>query len=116
MRQVLIMRSIVENLKRATIETILLSLLTEEDKYGYQLAQEIKKRTDNKLSILEGSMYTILNRLKDNGDVTLRTELAGKKMTRVYYHITDSGREHLDEMVSTYDEYIGIINTLIKHS
>lgn len=108
------MRSIVENLKRATIETILLSLLSEEDKYGYQLAQEIKQRTDYKLTILEGSMYTILNRLKDNGDVTLYSELAGKKMTRVYYHITDTGRQHLKEMIATYDEYTGIINTLIK--
>lgn len=106
------MDPIIANLKRASIELILLSLLTEEDMYGYQLAQEIKKRTDNKLSILEGSMYTILNRLKDNGDVEYYTEIVGKKMTRVYYHLTDEGRKHLTQMTSTFNEYVDIIKSM----
>ncbi len=108
------MNPIVENLKRASIEYILLSLLNEEDMYAYQMAQQIKRRTDNKLSILEGSMYTILNRLKENGDVTSRSELAGKKMIRVYYHLTDKGVQHLNDMAATFDEYVGIINSLTK--
>lgn len=110
------MDPIIMNLKRASIEIILLSILTEDDMYGYQLAQEIKKRTDNKLTILEGSMYTILNRLKDNGDVSFRTEIIGTKMTRVYYHITDEGIQHLEEMRSTFDEYIDIIKKLIERN
>ncbi len=107
------MNTITTNLKRASIEIILLSLLKEEDMYGYQLAQEIKKRTDNQLSLLEGSMYPILNRLKGNGDVTFRSELVGKKMTRVYYHITETGLIHLDEMIKTFSSYVEIINSLI---
>ena len=38
------MQTIITNLKRASVEIILLSLLCEEPMYGYQLAQEIKKR------------------------------------------------------------------------
>lgn len=104
-----IMDPIILNLKRASIEIILLTLLTEEDMYGYQLAQEIKKRTNGKLTILEGSMYTILNRLKDNGDVTFYSEPAGKRMVRFYYHITEDGRQHLNEMKATFNEYVEII-------
>ena len=37
------MDPIITNLKRASIELILLSILKEEDMYGYQLAGEIKK-------------------------------------------------------------------------
>ena len=37
------MQTIITNLKRASVEIILLSLLCEEPMYGYQLAQEIKK-------------------------------------------------------------------------
>lgn len=36
------MQTIITNLKRASVEIILLSLLCEEPMYGYQLAQEIK--------------------------------------------------------------------------
>lgn len=110
------MNSIVINLKRASIELILLSLLTEQDMYGYQLAQEIKKRSEYKFSILEGSMYTILNRLKENGDVTFRNEIVGKKMTRVYYHITETGREHLAEMDKTFNETVDMIRHIYKNN
>ena len=113
---VLAMKSIVINLKRASIEFILLSLLTEQDMYGYQLAQEIKKRSDNKFTILEGSMYTILNRLKDCGDVTFHNEIVGKKMTRVYYHITDAGRAHLAEMEATFNETVDMIRHIYKNN
>lgn len=107
------MNTVVENLKRASVESIILSLLTEKDKYAYQLAQEIKKGTDNKIAILEGSMYTILNRLKDNGYVTCHSELSGKKMVRVYYHITEKGVQHLNELNATFNEYVDIIKNLI---
>ena len=112
---VFFMNSIVINLKRASIELILLSLLKEEDKYGYQLAQEIKKRSDNNFSVLEGSMYTILNRLKESGDVTFHNEIVGKKMTRVYYHITEEGLAHLEEMEKTFNETVEMIKHIYKN-
>ena len=108
------MKTMTTNLKRASIEIILLKLLTEEDMYGYQMAQEIKKRTDHKLAILEGSMYTILNRLKDAGDVTFYPKTVGIKMTRVYYHITETGRAHLAEMVSSFNDVTDIIGNIIN--
>ncbi len=108
------METITTNLKRASIEIILLTLLTEEDMYGYQLAQEIKKRTNNKLAILEGSMYTILNRLKERGEVTFHSQVVGTKMTRVYYHITESGRTHLEEMRTSFNECVDIIKGIIN--
>ncbi len=108
------MKTITTNLKRASIEIILLSLLTEGDMYGYQLSQEIKKRTDNKLSVLEGSMYTILNRLKDNDDVTFYTKIVGTKMVRVYYSITETGRTHLKEMTEIFNTDTDLIKSLIN--
>lgn len=108
------MKTITTNLKRASIEIILLSLLTEGDMYGYQLSQEIKKRTDNKLSVLEGSMYTILNRLKDNNDVTFYTKIVGTKMVRVYYSITETGRAHLAEMTEIFNTDTDLIKSLIN--
>lgn len=108
------MKSIEANMKRASTELILLSLLCEGEKYGYQLAQEIKKRSEGKLTLLEGSMYTILNRLKEYGDVTFRSEAVGPKKIRVYYKITESGKARLNEMLVEFDEYYNIIHKIIK--
>lgn len=106
------MKTIINNLKKASIEMILLSLLCEGDMYGYQMAQEIKKRSNGEFSILEGSMYPILYRLTENGDVTYEEVKVGQRMTRVYYHITDIGRQHLKEKLQVFHDTISIIDNL----
>ena len=103
-----------ENIKCGLIEILILSLLSQEDMYGYQMTQEIKKRSGGQLTLIEGSMYTILNRLKDYGDVTFRQVQSGPRMIRVYYSITDTGRQHLEEMRVTFNKYVDIINDLIQ--
>ena len=107
------MKAMLTNLKRASADIILLTLLCEGDKYGYQMSQEIKKKTNNEFSILEGSMYTILYRLSQSGYVTYENRKVGERLTRVYYHITDAGREHLKEMIQAYKHYVSLINILI---
>ena len=48
--------NLISNYKKATIEMMLLKLLSEQDMYGYQLSQELKKRSNQNYTILEGSM------------------------------------------------------------
>ena len=79
------MQTIITNLTRASVEIILLSLLCEEPMYGYQLAQEIKKRSNGQFSLMEASMYPVLGRLKEQGDVTMETVQKTPKSKRVYY-------------------------------
>ncbi len=108
------MNTIIINLKRASIDIILLTLLSEKPMYGYQLAQEIKKRSNYHFSLMEASMYPVLNRLKDLGDVTTEVVQKTEKAKRVYYHITDHGRIHLLEMKQVYSDTIAIINSIIN--
>lgn len=108
------MRTIISNLKRATIEMLLLRLLAEEDMYGYQLTQEIKKRSNGEITILEGSMYPILYRLTENGDVESREEKVGIRMTRVYYHLTESGRERFHNLVNTFYQQVDLVKSIIE--
>ena len=48
---------IILRLKKATTELLLLSLLDEEDMYGYQLASEIKQRSHELCACKETSLY-----------------------------------------------------------
>ena len=106
------MQTIITNLKRASVEII--SLLCEEPMYGYQLAQEIKKRSNGQFSLMEASMYPVLGRLKEQGDVTMETVQKTPKSKRVYYHITEMGRNHLAQMKQIFADTVGIINTIIQ--
>lgn len=100
-------------LKKATIEMLLLKLLSEQDMYGYQLAQELKKRSLDNYTILEGSMYPILYRLTEQKYISFYEKKVGKRQTRIYYHLEPLGNSYLAEMKNDYKSYMNLINFLL---
>lgn len=95
------MVAISDNLKRGTIELLLLTLLNEDDKYGYQLANELKIKSDGKYSLKESSLYPPLYRMVEKGFITSYDKLV-KGRNRVYYHIEQGGIDHLNLIKKDY--------------
>ena len=93
-----------ENFKRGCAELMALYLLSKEDMYGYQLCQVMEEKSGGRFTILEGSLYLILYRLIEQGHLTAYTKLVGKRRTRKYYHLEESGKAYLAEMMHEYDE------------
>ena len=93
---------ITDGLKRGIIEILLLALLEEEDMYGYQICQELKKKSQGLFVISEGSLYPTLYRLLDKGYISDRTELVGRRRTRVYYHLNGSGKRYMKDALAQY--------------
>ena len=94
--------AISENVKRGTIELVVLSLLNDGDMYGYQISQELSNRSDGRYSLQESSMYPTLYRLLDKGFISDRQELVGRRRTRIYYHLEPSGKEYLKKIREEY--------------
>lgn len=99
-----------ENLKKGTSEMLILYLLQKEDMYGYQLAQELRERSDNLFVMPEGSLYPTLYRLIEKGVISDRQEIVGKRL-RKYYHLEESGNEYLKTIIEEYR----LINTGIQN-
>lgn len=93
-----------ENFKRGCAELMALYLLSKEDLYGYQICQLMEEKSEGRFTMLEGSLYLILYKLVEQGHLTAYSKLVGKRRTRKYYHLEDSGREYLAEMINEYDE------------
>lgn len=110
------LKTIHNGIKKATIEMVLLKLLTEQDMYGYQLSQECKKRSDGAYTILEGSMYPILYRLEEAGYISCYEKKVGKRLTRVYYHIEATGKIHLNAMIDEFHHTLQMVETLLTSS
>lgn len=91
-----------ENLKRGTVEMVLLHLLQECDMYGYELIQKMNERSKGKFILKDGSMYPILYRMIDKGLIKDEQVLVGKRRTRVYYHLTDEGQKYLEDIKKEY--------------
>ncbi len=93
-----------------------LYLLQDEDMYGYQLTQVMEEKSEGRIKILEGTLYLILYRLVDAGYLTTYTKLVGVKRTRRYYHLEDSGRVYLAQVLNEYKEIrTGIDLVLDQH-
>lgn len=91
------------NYRRGVMSLVLLSLLKREDMYGYQLVQETERSSGGRLTTQEGSLYPVLYRLQEQGLVSDRRVLVGKRMTRVYYHLEPEGEEKLRELTAEYE-------------
>ena len=81
--------------------------------YGYQLVQEMERRSDGRLTTQEGSLYPVLYKLQDAGYISDRRVPAGKRMTRIYYHLEPSGEAYLRELIAEYRAVTGGVFQII---
>ena len=86
--------------RRGLMPMVILSLLKREDMYGYQLVQETEKNSGGALTTQEGSLYPVLYKLLDQGLISDRKVLVGKRMNRVYYHLEPAG----EALVREYED------------
>lgn len=93
-----------ENFKRGCAELLALHLLSKEDLYGYQITQLMEEKSGGRFTMLEGTLYLILYKLVDAGYLSTYSQLVGKRRTRKYYHLEESGREYLQSILGEYDE------------
>jgi DNA-binding PadR family transcriptional regulator len=78
--------------QRGDVRAALLALLAEEPRNGYQLMQEIERRSEGVWRPSPGSVYPALQQLEDEGLVRAE-ESDGRKL----FHLTDSGRAAASE-------------------
>lgn len=90
--------------RRGVMSLVLLSLLRNEDMYGYQLVQEISKRSNGRIITQEGSLYPVLYKLQEAGYISDRKILVSKRMSRVYYHLEPLGELYLVKLQHDYNE------------
>jgi DNA-binding PadR family transcriptional regulator len=72
----------------------ILAVLGRETKHGYALMEELEERTEGRVTLLPGTLYTALARLLDDGLVEEvdGPEYAARGGRRRYYRATELGR------------------------
>jgi PadR family transcriptional regulator, regulatory protein PadR len=103
-------------LVKGSTSLILLQLLNEKDMYGYELVKELEKRSDNGLSVKEGTLYPALHKLEKQEYIDCYWQEQEKGPARKYYRITNAGREVLDEKVSEWQDFVQVMNKVIGRS
>jgi len=86
-------------------ELLVLSLLSGEDMYGYQIITELSKRSEDVFQMKEGTLYPVLHGLWKDGQVECYEREAAAGRARKYYHLTGKGRRALREERAAWERY-----------
>jgi len=82
-------------LKRGSTEVLILALLEERSRHGYEIGRLIEERSEGTINFHIASLYPTLYRLEDKGVIEGRwVERAGYRRRR-FYRITPAGRKLL---------------------
>ena len=107
-------RSIARELRRGSLELIVLHLLSAGEAYGYQIVTKLAERTHGALEVTDGTLYPVLYRLEAAGFVTIRWETPQRGVPRKYYRLTEEGRAELDRMTREWTAFADAMTRLIR--
>ena len=98
-------------LRRGVLGPCVLALLAERPRFGLELVRDLA-RADGLLTS-EGTVYPLLNRLRDGGLVTSRWIHDDQTRPRRYYSITDQGRDHLTSFRADWLAFTAAVNGVL---
>lgn len=92
---------------------LILALLKDGDKYGYEMVSELARRSDDTFLLKEGTLYPLLHALEKEGFVKSYTMEAAHGRPRKYYHLTPSGGARLDYKEKEWRLFSEKVNAVI---
>ena len=101
-------------LKRGTLEMILLKLLSERPRYGYEIVSTLEQRAGEGFQFKEGTLYPVLYRLENDGLVETQWETLERGVPRKYYHLTEKGARQLELLIADWRLFAKIIERLLE--
>jgi len=99
-------------LRKGLLELAVLLVISRGPVYASDILKELKS---NHLLVVEGTLYPLLSRLKNEGDLDYQWQESKNGPPRKYYQLTDSGKKNLTQILSTWNNLNRSINSLIKN-
>ena len=98
----------------ASTEPLILSLLTKGESYGYELIQDVKRLSGDKIQWTDGMLYPVLHRMEDNGWIKSRWVEIENGRKRKYYSIKKGGHQALKEKREQWTVISSVLGGLWK--
>ena len=92
---------------------LILSLLKDQDMYGYEIIKELEDRSNNTFKLKEGTLYPILHRLENEGFLKSYRKKGDTGKERKYYQITRKGEKQLVEERRQWQVFSTSVNKVI---
>jgi transcriptional regulator len=100
-------------LKKGSAELLVLALLENEQRHGYDLARLIASRTKGVLKFHAASLYPLLYRLEKRGWIDGRWVEKANQRRRRYYRLTPAGKKILAAQRSSWREFVKAMSSIV---
>ena len=101
------------DLLRGHTDTIILKLLMDGDKYGYEISKLIQTNSSGEYELKEATMYSSLKRLEGDGNITSYWGDETQGGRRKYYRVTKKGKQVYVENKNNWDYAKRILDQLL---
>jgi PadR family transcriptional regulator PadR len=104
-----------QQIRKGSTRLALLQLVSERERYGYEIITSIRERTNGELEVAEGNAYPALHALESEGHIASSwREVEPGVPPRKYYRLTARGKEHRSILVKEWKEYTAAIARLLE--
>ena len=103
-------------LKKGSMELLVLSMLEDRSRHGYEIGQLIELRSGGRLEFKVSTLYPVLARMENRGWTTGKwVEKAGERR-RCFYTLTEEGKRTLAEQRERWKEFIVAVGMVVEES
>lgn len=104
--------------KKGSAELLVLSLLENQPRHGYDISRLIELRSGGTLRFHVTSLYPLLHRLEEQGWIAGRWVEKAEQRRRRYYILTPQGRKVLRAQQKSWKEFVAAIGRItgIEHA
>ncbi|MDX9871036.1 MAG: helix-turn-helix transcriptional regulator [Clostridia bacterium] len=92
---------------------LILKLLEEKDMYGYQMIEELSRKSNNIFDLKAGTLYPLLHGLENEEILKSYDDRAEGGRVRKYYHLTAKGKKFLESKQAQWAKYAGAVNQVL---
>lgn len=103
-------------LKKGSMELLILSMLEQEDRHGYEIGKLIEMRSGGRLEFRISTLYSALYRLEAKGWIKGRWVEKKGQRRRCYYRLTTTGASVLAQQKEDWRQFADVVNALIGAS
>ncbi len=96
-------------MRKGVLELCILSIIAEKDAYASDILEKLKEA---KLIVVEGTLYPLLTRLKNEGMLNYRWEESKSGPPRKYYTLTEIGIKVLDDLNVNWQDLVKAVNKI----
>ena len=101
-------------LLKGTLKTIILKLLSENDRmYGYEITQRVKELSGDEIQLTEGALYPMLHKLEAEGLLSTEKVSIGKRV-RKYYSLTPQGSISTKAKLEEFGNFVKTMQMILN--